>query len=367
MPLAKLLVTTQRVAPQPAGLAAVRRAVEAVGRGRVETSAAFAFGPRVVREATEGVRLREVRMRVGWAWAAPGSAEEPPQHPTFDVTNVARLAAELDEAAAELDVPRNDVLAIVDVIKGRERECVDAVMALQHKGTRVVAAVEAETRAGPHIDELIRGGVHGIEAPHNILERSEELLDKCAAARVEFTASRPLTAFLPAEAVSFRLAEADFPLDYAAKRDALLAHVGASMDTPVAELDEAQRWLTNFVRSLDEQISKFSSVMHFEQELATRIVPMLDEAFEEMDQTTFQLLTEFLDAMGRAVRESAGHRANLRVNSVLGGTGVAPLQRRALEWVASDPRVSNVRVAFRTAEHVAEWERWWSSSSSSSP
>lgn len=207
-----------------------------------------------------------------------------------------------------------------------------------------------------------------IQFPVNIIEQmntDSSLIQWAKSRKIEIGTTRPLTAF--DESGSWRLAEYSFPEEYISAKDNLLQHLTPPSGAGAEEM-EASDWMRNLIMRLDEQLSLFTSIVHWEAELAERIFPMIDEAFEEMDSQTLDLLGKFFTQYGLAVKESGGHAARLHLLEkypALKDSQVfqeAPLQKSAFDYVFKKTCIDIMTVHATDPVHIDEWKKWANSS-----
>jgi aryl-alcohol dehydrogenase-like predicted oxidoreductase len=121
---------------------------------------------------------------------------------------------------------------------------------------------------------------------------------------VEVLVNRPLTSI--GIDGTWRLTGAvdgtDAPNDYTETKEAILAYftpnfADAAFERVRKELSEEEQEtaeacgiLRDLINSLDDDMGKFTSVMHYEDNLARGVVPMLDEKFEGLDERSTMLL-----------------------------------------------------------------------------
>lgn len=244
-------------------------------------------------------------------------------------------------------------------------------------------------------------GFTTLEFPANIIERTaitpiEAGGNGCAQWAHEnglrTVVNRALTAF--DDVGSWRLAEAPFPVDYADKRDALLEHLSpppleaeeersltADEKQEWADTLEACHWMRQLINDLDAQMSAFSSVMHYQDDLMRKVVPMINAKLDGMDEDTSNQLFEFFAAYEQAVRSVTGQQTRTHIfenisqdkalaaarNSCdpalfvppelpvgLSPAAQVPLQEYALGWLAQQPCVSTILVGTVRESYVDE-------------
>jgi len=207
-------------------------------------------------------------------------------------------------------------------------------------------------------------GFKMVQFPGNLLERSGLSGPPTLWAfekEYEISVNRPFTAF--DNEGSWRLVEAPFPEQYSAAKDSLLAHITPAPGASPEEI-EACSWMSNLVLRIDEQLSQFTSIVHWESELAERILPMIDKEVEELDGKTLELLSNYFHQFGLAVRESGGHLARERVLSKhpelkkSSRFNENPLQQSALEFVCGFPRIKLVSAQATDPSQVEAWATW---------
>lgn len=177
---------------------------------------------------------------------------------------------------------------------------------------------------------------------------------------LEVSVARPLTGF--DEEGSWRFADSEFPEGYASKRDGLLEYLTPPEKSP-SDVVEAALWMRNLITNLDQDMSQFSSIVHWENACSRDVLPLINSAFEEMDGETIEKLTQFLMAYGDAVRESGGvgARNHLLKKRLLPSDfdESIPFAKSAIEFVLKNkPANTVVVVNARTLEQVESWTTW---------
>ncbi|GBG29046.1 Aldose reductase B [Hondaea fermentalgiana] len=243
-----------------------------------------------------------------------------------------------------------------------------------------------------------------IEFPANIIERTaltptEAGGNGCAqwahSRGIRTVVNRALTAF--DDVGSWRLAEAPFPEGYADSRDALIEHLSpppldAEEERSLSaeerkewdETLEACHWLRQLVTDLDAQIGAFSSVMHYQDDLMRKVVPMINAKLDGMDEDTSARLFGFFAEYEQAVRSVTGQQTRTHIFESISQDKAlaearptcdpsvfippelpvglvpeaqAPLQEYALAWLARQPCVSTILVGAVRESYVDEAAR----------
>jgi hypothetical protein len=204
-------------------------------------------------------------------------------------------------------------------------------------------------------------GFRFIQFPFNVLEQgalTNGTITWAKQKNILAWGNRPMTAF-DSEGI-WRFAEATFPLDYSRARDAILAHLTPPTNASEEEIN-AITWMSNLVSRIDEQLSHFTSIIHWENELAQTILPMIDKEVEELDAKTLELLSAFLHQVGLAVKESGGHLARERLKQVVNNFKSfknQPLQRTAFEYVLNQPLIDKVSIHASEPTQINDWKAW---------
>ena len=170
------------------------------------------------------------------------------------------------------------------------------------------------------------------------------------------------------------------PRGYMAACEHALDHFSFNLPTdrdPTSEeeeLHEACRWLRQLLSDMNRQLVHFVSVAHYEEELVTQIMPMLNDKFEELDEQSAAVLHDFLAHYHAMVRFHAAQKTRTQVTAALrrGVKSLAPsssstlvggipksdyydgesLQSLALNWALEQPGLSNVVVGVTQKTHA---------------
>lgn len=204
-------------------------------------------------------------------------------------------------------------------------------------------------------------GFKHLQFPFNIMEKQGALdLFPQIPADWEVSTSRPLTAFdtatINGKEASYRLAEAEFPLEYQSSLEQLVQHLTPPEDSPI-ELKEAAAWLKNLFVQLDEQLSRFTSILHWDRELQEVVLPLINEKFDELDEETVRYMTLFFTQFAQAVRESGGALSRERLAAELPSTG-QPLQEVAFKYVLQHNHNAKIAIHASMVQQVADWSKW---------
>ncbi len=210
---------------------------------------------------------------------------------------------------------------------------------------------------------------------------------------IETVINRSLTAF--DNKGSWRLAESQFPINYRKKRNELLSHLRCSLqNTNVGTTEEERKehegtigaagWLARLIDDLDSQMTAFSSVMHYQDDLMRKIIPMINSKIDGMDENTLGLIFAFFTEFEKAVRSVSGEltrqhvvenlkQHNSEYAAILEGGGSSSaeylsylpkrteideggksLQKLALSWLRDHPHVTTVLLGAVRHEYVDE-------------
>jgi len=244
--------------------------------------------------------------------------------------------------------------------------------------------------------ERVHGGERGhsfttVQFPANVLERTALMTNGGNGfAQYAFQnglrtmVNRALTAFDGDG--SWRLAESDFPRKYAASRDKLVRHLSPEQPTEAElklmsedlhenweETMEACNWLKQLIRDLDAQMGSFTSVMHYQEDLMRKIVPMINAKLDGIDDDTSDMIFRFFSEYEKGVRSVTGEQAkthvleNIEKDMFIGEEveknsemfvptkpGKESLQEFALGWLLDQPSVSTVLLGATQKRYVDE-------------
>ncbi|KAH9261601.1 hypothetical protein BASA81_000257 [Batrachochytrium salamandrivorans] len=193
-----------------------------------------------------------------------------------------------------------------------------------------------------------------VQFPLNMLEYKPELLDHLPKGW-EVSTNRPFTVFDDKQD-TYRLVDGDFPPKYQQSLDDLLLHFTPPPDAPNDELIEACAWLRNLFSQLDEQLARFTSVLHWERELQQVVLPMVNEKFDELDEDTVRLMEEYFKQYTLAVRESGGVKSRERLG--LESSQSPLLQELAFKFALEKNPTGKVAVHASSTAQVDDWSRW---------
>ena len=140
------------------------------------------------------------------------------------------------------------------------------------------------------------------------------------------------------------------------------------------EIIEACAFLSTLVRDLDAEITNFTSLSHYEQNLMQNVIPTIDKKIEGMDETSADQLESFFKSYGSAVREVVQHRTRLHLSATIdplssGASSASiatrmttheipksqPLHEYALKWQMSERAIGTVLVGASAAEQIDEY------------
>lgn len=223
-----------------------------------------------------------------------------------------------------------------------------------------------------------------IQAPLNLMEMDamQKLLPWTRVKNIEFIAMRPLTAFArpdddnkqqqqkEQERYAYRLVDGvEFPIQYLKARDDLLLNtlkVNEEIDS--LELAKGKQWMSTLIRSLDQQVGKFTSVVHWDDEFVNVITPMILRMFDEIDQLVYDQLQEFFKHHRSMVAESAG----VKTRAILAkqakyyerlkkqDANSLPLQKFAIEELLKIKEVDKILINPSTIEQLNNYVKWFS-------
>ncbi|CAN0159131.1 unnamed protein product [Ectocarpus sp. 6 AP-2014] len=227
----------------------------------------------------------------------------------------------------------------------------------------VECAEEAASRAGRD-----RHAFKIVQMPANLLEvtglATAPAMQK---AGLKVMACHPLRAATPEG--KFELVDdalrGGLPTDYMDVCREVLHHFNLEIPEdrePTEEEEEIRqgcRFLQQLVQDMNTQLTKFTSLEHYEAELGGSITPMIADKFEALDDDSADLLQNFFDRYGKMVRYSCAQRARDMATTGKGCPSGAhlladsePLQIYALRWLMGSPGVGCTVVEMEQAEKV---------------
>mmetsp|Transcript_16419 Transcript_16419/g.21412 ORF Transcript_16419/g.21412 Transcript_16419/m.21412 type:complete len:493 (-) Transcript_16419:1496-2974(-) len=162
------------------------------------------------------------------------------------------------------------------------------------------------------------------------------------------------------------------PAHYAPSLNAAMGHFDAEelveieqdgdrkLTTEEIETLEGCRLLQSMLADLDLSLHTMRSFEAYENDLSTKVIPMIHDTFEELDEESAKVLQTFFAAHGAAARHAIAKTT--RAQLISGGSGVTPydipkevkLQEYALLNVLKDERISKVMVGCSQPQHVLE-------------
>eukprot|EP00753_Platysulcus_tardus_P010328 PLAT2570.1.p1 GENE.PLAT2570.1~~PLAT2570.1.p1 ORF type:complete len:388 (+),score=124.59 PLAT2570.1:1-1164(+) len=162
---------------------------------------------------------------------------------------------------------------------------------------------------------------------------------------------------------SWRLASAPPAADYDAALSSAMSHFQPPADPKTAEeveTAEAAAFLRQLLIDLDGEAEKFSSVMHWEHDLMTQVMPMLNSKLAGLDETSADTLAAFFQSYGGRVREKTSALTRSYV-ATLGFTlpDGMPLDEYAIRFVAAQPGVTHVAVGLTKQDYVQRAPTLW--------
>ena len=120
------------------------------------------------------------------------------------------------------------------------------------------------------------------------------------------------------------------------------------------------RLLQSMIHDLDANLDDIRSFSAYEDELYAKVVPLIHDTFEELDEDSAQVLQAFFVAHGAAVRHAIAKTTRKLLKE--GGDGVKPydvpddctLQEFALQHLLKQSQIDKVIVGCPKPEHVLE-------------
>lgn len=192
-----------------------------------------------------------------------------------------------------------------------------------------------------------------VQFPLNMLEYKSELFEQLPPGW-EVSTNRPFTVFDDKED-TYRLVDGDFPAHYPQSLGDLLLHLTPPPDPIDGELAEACAWLRNLFSQLDEQLGRFTSVLHWERELQQVVLPMVNDKFDELDEDTVRLMEAYFKEYTLAVRESGGAKSRERVGLE---SSPLPLQELAFKFALDKNPTGKVAAHASSTAQLDDWSRW---------
>lgn len=116
----------------------------------------------------------------------------------------------------------------------------------------------------------------------------------------------------------------------------------------------------DLVRDLNKQLVHYTSFALFETELERRIIPLVYQTFEELDEDAVERLTTFFQRYGEMVRFNSSVQTRELVTSARCPGGPhnipagQPLYDYALKWALGQEAVSTVLVGMGVEAYVEE-------------
>ncbi len=153
------------------------------------------------------------------------------------------------------------------------------------------------------------------------------------------------------------------------------------------DIVEACAFLRALIRDVDSELTQFTSVSHYEDNVAQGILPAIDGKIDQMDETSADVLHSFFEAYGQAVRDVVPLTTRQRLGATLNPLHATILEKSkpaadddvgadstladlslvtathdisdtvtlhdyALDWSRQTP-FNNIIVGMTTADHVA--------------
>ena len=120
------------------------------------------------------------------------------------------------------------------------------------------------------------------------------------------------------------------------------------------------RLLQSMIHDLDNSLDTIRSFAAYEEDLYNKVVPLIHDTFEELDEDSAMVLQSFFVAHGAAVRHAIAKTTRELLKE--GGDGVPPyevpddvtLQEFALQHLLKQKQIDKVIVGCPQAEHVLE-------------
>ena len=120
------------------------------------------------------------------------------------------------------------------------------------------------------------------------------------------------------------------------------------------------RLLQSMIHDLDNGLDTVRSFAAYEEDLFNKVVPLIHDTFEELDEDSAMVLQSFFVAHGAAVRHAIAKTTRDLLKQ--GGNGVPPyevpddatLQQYALQHLLKQKQIDKVIVGCPQAEHVLE-------------
>ena len=118
------------------------------------------------------------------------------------------------------------------------------------------------------------------------------------------------------------------------------------------------RLLQSMLHDLDRSLENMRSFDAYEDELYSKVIPLIHDTFEQLDEESASVLQAFFVAHGSAVRHAVARTTRQLLRK--GGEGVPPydispnvlLQEFALKWLLEKEYVSKVIVGCAQPHHV---------------
>lgn len=161
---------------------------------------------------------------------------------------------------------------------------------------------------------------------------------------------------------------------YAAVRDQLFDHLSPAEDSTTVvspeekaeleELLEACAFLKKLVHDMESQLLEFDNVNHFSKDLQEKILPVLNEKLEGIDEQTFQLLSSYFLHYEHLIRYITEQKAREHVMKTIAATpDLEPvaeaelLQAYSLRYLLTHPLVDTVLVGMNSEQQVEDIDR----------
>lgn len=291
------------------GELALRKALEAAGEGgsapAVEMSSRVSLSAGAISQEVKASLARLGTDRLHSVWI------DGPELRLMQLGgDRAALRRELEECFAELEHLRR-----AGTIGGFEVHS-SIWQAADEEDARAVALEDICDAASAAADGPSASGLAGVQLPLNVLEPWS--LEVAAAARsrgLQVTTLRPHVAALPSGVWCLTDRPRAPPTAYQEKSAAVLDRFsfrledGDDATEEERELAEGCAWLRQLVQDMHRRIVVFTSPQHYEQEMLSTLVPLINEKFAGIDEESLELLTAFFEAYEQMVRHHAGQRA----------------------------------------------------------
>eukprot|EP00924_Labyrinthula_sp_SR-Ha-C_P002991 maker-scaffold_58-snap-gene-0.18-mRNA-1 protein AED:0.24 eAED:0.24 QI:69/1/1/1/0/0/2/27/404 len=185
-------------------------------------------------------------------------------------------------------------------------------------------------------------GFKVVQFPLNLLEPVDKKFQQWYNDNDLFSISyRPLSAFLEqvgntgAQLEPFKLVETDPPKQYTEVKEKLLFWLSPDFgeeDKEAQTVLAACGWLKVLIHDIEKELQAFDSVEHFRSDLGEKILPLINEKLEGLDESTFDLLRNFFLQFEELIKYNVGLRAKKKLEQTIGNSP-EKLQSIALKYV----------------------------------